>query len=570
MHLLVNFASECDKCLKEFEQNIVVSGRNPHAFNNSESGACRLVRTAAKALTSHGSEKAGVASYWNSFLEDKGESNKIVTFRSNRFNILFFDAAALFFHKSHLQDFLNQFLSPNDLLKSVEFDISEKVYLAEIRALGIIDKILTGPMWRLFEQEGGILSLNPYLKIAIEKLQTWGHDASSIFEGDQLFMDIPIHKDEIYESLFADADPELDSLTQMCLELLSHSIMLILDRQAKDQLPNGKYADPSSVLAEQAKSVPKTNTVSERDFGSLDLLLRMKPAASTLCYESVILWTNNKTSEWLNSLEPEEKDQVLDHARKRAPEIKQKFQERKDKIKKQKLEKLKEKQNKRELKETKQRVMKVELVNEISKLGGVWSVDEIDAKIENLKQTGSGAILNALYCQLKFHKEVLHSKGPKELFQKTVKKRNFTESELIENLKQIVNMNNDNANEVKPRSLVIKEINEIKQDVNTIKQNVAAKILAQREKRVIDQQVNLLPKFTSDPKLLLGKKIKHKCFDDHNVAQWYTATVNKIDKLHVEPLKVRYEVHYDETEINELYSMNLLMDLKKGDLIVLE
>jgi hypothetical protein len=170
----------------------------------------------------------------------------------------------LCFFTSHLQDFLNQFLSPNDLLKSVEFDIGEKVYLADIRALWIIDNILTGPMWRLFEQEGGILSLNAYLKTAIEKLQKWGHDASSIFEGDQLLMDIPIHKDEIYESLFVDADPELDSLTQMCLELLSHSIMLILDRQAKDQLPNGKYADPSSVLAEQTKAVPKTNTVSER------------------------------------------------------------------------------------------------------------------------------------------------------------------------------------------------------------------------------------------------------------------------------------------------------------------
>lgn len=202
----------------------MLSGRNPQTFNNSESGACRLVRTAAKALTSHGSEKAGVASYWNSFLEDMGESNKIATFRSNRFNILFFDAAAFFFHKCHLQDFLNQFLSPNDLLKSVEFDIGEKVYLAEIRALGIMDKIVTGPMWLLFEQEGGILSLNPYLKTAIEKLQKWGHDAASIFEGDQLFMDI-------YESLFADADPELDSLTQMCLELPSHSIMLILDSQ---------------------------------------------------------------------------------------------------------------------------------------------------------------------------------------------------------------------------------------------------------------------------------------------------------------------------------------------------
>jgi hypothetical protein len=69
----------------------------------------------------------------------------------------------------------------------------------------------------------------------------WGSDASSIFEGDQLFFDIPVHKDDVYESLFEDCDPELDTLTQMALELLSHSILLILDRQAKDQLHTGKY-----------------------------------------------------------------------------------------------------------------------------------------------------------------------------------------------------------------------------------------------------------------------------------------------------------------------------------------
>jgi hypothetical protein len=35
--------------------------------------------------------------------------------------------------------------------------------------LGIIDKLITAPMWRLFESEGGILSINPYLKTAFEK-----------------------------------------------------------------------------------------------------------------------------------------------------------------------------------------------------------------------------------------------------------------------------------------------------------------------------------------------------------------------------------------------------------------
>jgi hypothetical protein len=76
---------------------------------------------------------------------------------------------------------------PYPLLKSVEFDINEKIYLVEIRALGIIDKVITGPSWRLFEKKGSILSLNPYLSILMEKLQKWGSDASSIFEGDQLF-----------------------------------------------------------------------------------------------------------------------------------------------------------------------------------------------------------------------------------------------------------------------------------------------------------------------------------------------------------------------------------------------
>jgi len=65
-----------------------------------------LIRTAAKAFTTHGSEKSGVTSYWNSHLEEKNEKNKPVTFRSNRFNILLYDSAALYYHKDHLIIFL--------------------------------------------------------------------------------------------------------------------------------------------------------------------------------------------------------------------------------------------------------------------------------------------------------------------------------------------------------------------------------------------------------------------------------------------------------------------------------
>jgi len=119
MHLLVNFATECDKTLRQFEQNIIASVKNSHAFNLNESGGSRLVQTAPKALTTHGSEKAGMASYWNSHLKVQNEKNKLVTFGSNRFNILFYDTAALYYHKDHLINFFNQWVGPNDLLNTL-------------------------------------------------------------------------------------------------------------------------------------------------------------------------------------------------------------------------------------------------------------------------------------------------------------------------------------------------------------------------------------------------------------------------------------------------------------------
>jgi hypothetical protein len=111
--------------------------------------------------------------------------------------------------------------------------------------------------------------------------------------------------------------------------------------------------------------------------------------------------------------------------------------------------------------------MKVELVN-----GGVWqSFEKIDVEIEKIRSNGSGSskILAALYCQIKFHKEILQSKGPKELFQKTVKNKRYTELELIQNLKQILILNSVDKGTEKPKSLDLKPMQDIKTDIENIK-----------------------------------------------------------------------------------------------------
>lgn len=150
MHIFVNMAGEVDKCLMVFE-NSISQGNNPYSFDWKESGGSRLTRTVSKALTMKGCEKSEVGSHFMTFLKEKGEQNKLISFRGHRFNHLFCVAGSVYYHRQDIQDFLSSWSDPHDLLKSVSFDIGEKAYMSSIRALGIIDKLVTGHFWKLIE-----------------------------------------------------------------------------------------------------------------------------------------------------------------------------------------------------------------------------------------------------------------------------------------------------------------------------------------------------------------------------------------------------------------------------------
>ena len=67
MHLLINFATEANNMLCEFE-HIACSNQSPNSIRQNESEAARLIRTACKAFHPCGSDKAGVASHFLAFL----------------------------------------------------------------------------------------------------------------------------------------------------------------------------------------------------------------------------------------------------------------------------------------------------------------------------------------------------------------------------------------------------------------------------------------------------------------------------------------------------------------------
>lgn len=109
---------------------------------------------------------------------------------------------------------------------------------------------------------------------------------------------------------------------------------------------------------------------SERDSRVSDLLLYLKPAARLISHEALLMWTNNKTTSWLNSLSPEGKEKCMTEARQNTGAIMARYKETiaaKRKID-WKAESAKEKD------ERKLREQRINLVNGVGELGGPWKI----------------------------------------------------------------------------------------------------------------------------------------------------------------------------------------------------
>ena len=114
MHLIVGMADTASSSLIQWEssQKFDVPQFGPVLVRKSESGIVRLIRTACKALSKHGSEQSGVYQPFTTFLRSNGVArNPLATFRGNRFNILFYDAGALFYIAPLVQKFFLDLIS---------------------------------------------------------------------------------------------------------------------------------------------------------------------------------------------------------------------------------------------------------------------------------------------------------------------------------------------------------------------------------------------------------------------------------------------------------------------------
>ena len=157
---------------------------------------------------------------------------------------------------------MNEVKGENLLMKAVNADVNLDQYIAGVRALGLIDKVVTTPLWKVLEKKEHMSGMTERYEQMRECFSRWAQDASEFMSGEvQMFDDVEVNKDEVYRQLIEKC--KLDERTKQILEMVFASFESKLRVLVQDQLKEGENAEDNMCLRE-TKSVPQMNADCER------------------------------------------------------------------------------------------------------------------------------------------------------------------------------------------------------------------------------------------------------------------------------------------------------------------
>lgn len=197
----------------------------------------------------------------------------------------------MYFHRERIVDILKEkHGATNRLLSTILCNVQVPLFIADCRVLGLISKLITAPLWRLIEQDSHILDMNMHYIELNTFLSEQSKDASDFMKESSPFQDMVEH-DSILHDLIRIKDSEDCVQAESIAQTLFTSLKGLLERQLKDQLPGGKYANASDNVERESLSTLKHNKLPEFLFGQLDYIVRCRPNASILANEALTLYT---------------------------------------------------------------------------------------------------------------------------------------------------------------------------------------------------------------------------------------------------------------------------------------
>ena len=97
----------------------------------------------------------------------------------------------------------------------------------------------------------------------------------------------------------------------VCLNIILPALCQLAKKRFADHLPSGVMETDTGEMRRRSRGTEKHNKFSEPVFGYLDRLLRTKPNVSALASEAFVMFSNNKTDQWLEGKNEDEKIRII-------------------------------------------------------------------------------------------------------------------------------------------------------------------------------------------------------------------------------------------------------------------
>ena len=302
----------------------------------------------------------------------------------------------------------------NKLSQAVLADLNTPFNLAGCKALGLISKLLLGPLWRVIEDNTvEMYEMGAFMKEVVENLDKIGQDVGPFLKGGLKLSSNSkwaIKKDKVFYFLVAEND-QVDSDVETCLSIMLPAISKLLKEHFQELIAN---VSPSTEFKSDTASVVKHNIFSERVFAYTDHLLKVKPNISHIASEAYIKFCLNKTDEWLCAKNQDEKDIIIGRARADVQRLHSEYMKRKDKIRTQREDNLKAKREKEKQRRLQKTYNRTHYFRQIQYFGLWQSREEVDIKLGEIATKTEK--LEALRAQMRFRKFILRQPADPLLF----------------------------------------------------------------------------------------------------------------------------------------------------------
>lgn len=449
LHLMIGVADTINASFKDIQQlhdtmNVMPDEDEINLPGKSEgdSAIVQCIRVVCKALAKGADPKSGRHRNWKTYcsrINHPEYVSMLQSFKGNRFNIIFLLGGNLYFLREHILTCLNEIPEPKNKLIRTAITLMENDFnVAGCKVLGILRKLVMMPLWRILEKKGHILEMNMFyhqLHVFLKSCEDTDFMLQFMNGHQKPFAEEFVEVDDILEQLVQNNSQE--SLSAVIMQPCLAAFQLYIKKTVQEHLPGGKFWEATDDVRHYTASAPKHNKNPERVFGQLDFLVHHRPNASALSNEAILMFTYNKTSNYLKSLPKTELDKLCKSVRHQTKEIKRLFKEREQTIMNTHISRSKDDAVKDAQRKQKKFERRSELTESVID-SGLWQSEE---KVNEMMAmcTSESERQRAIQKQLRFRNEILEQyyNGPiPKIFNLTYTQNKVTHKRSSEELKQ--------------------------------------------------------------------------------------------------------------------------------------